>query len=187
MAIVTLTCPHCGFTKKLDNTNIPPSVTKVTCPKCQGHFTCQESIKEAPEAATKETPIIIPSPADMPSQPPLSAGPFPAPTPPPHRKSRKKKLLVFAAVSLSILVGTGLLFTAYYMFLENNDPAYAKNTEQKIALLQNGHFLIRAFAADELGKDGSKTARAFDRCERIVESRATPVGHHKKTIKGTRS
>jgi Zn finger protein HypA/HybF involved in hydrogenase expression len=38
-----LTCPHCGFSKELDETSVPLTRTKATCPKCRLHFFYQET------------------------------------------------------------------------------------------------------------------------------------------------
>ena len=38
MALKTLTCPHCGFFRDLDEALLPPAGTVVNCPKCRGKF-----------------------------------------------------------------------------------------------------------------------------------------------------
>jgi len=38
MALVTLTCPHCGFSKDRDDSLLPPAGTRVNCPRCGGQF-----------------------------------------------------------------------------------------------------------------------------------------------------
>lgn len=48
MAIVTLSCPHCGFSKDLNLDSAPPNGTKVTCPKCRGSFTYMQPDAEVP-------------------------------------------------------------------------------------------------------------------------------------------
>ena len=41
MALRTLTCPHCGFSKALEEGLLPPSGTTVNCPQCRGQFTLE--------------------------------------------------------------------------------------------------------------------------------------------------
>ena len=61
MALVTLTCPHCGFSKELEESLLPPPGTTVNCPKCQGQFPL---ITVAPPAAPRS---MHPSDCDPPS------------------------------------------------------------------------------------------------------------------------
>jgi len=49
MAMATLTCPNCGFSKKLDEFLLPSVETKVTCPKCRGQFSYGSCDPMAPE------------------------------------------------------------------------------------------------------------------------------------------
>jgi len=106
MSMVTLACPHCGFSKDLVNTSMPPIGTKVTCPKCRGHFTWLESQAEAPSASTGDLPIRAPKPADSP-HPSLSSElpPLDIPRAPirPQPWTRKKKLIAFVVIPLGIL------------------------------------------------------------------------------------
>ena len=57
MALATLTCPHCGFFKDLDETLLPPTGTTVTCPKCQGRFPLQ---LDPPAAMEPSPPVTLP-------------------------------------------------------------------------------------------------------------------------------
>lgn len=41
MALTTLTCPHCGFSKGIEATRLPAPGTTVHCPKCRGRFLLQ--------------------------------------------------------------------------------------------------------------------------------------------------
>jgi hypothetical protein len=38
MELVTINCPHCGFTKDLERQKIPKDAKTVTCPKCKQSF-----------------------------------------------------------------------------------------------------------------------------------------------------
>lgn len=78
---MTLTCPHCGFSKDLDKTSMPPIGTKVTCPKCRGHFTYLETQAEAPSVPSGDLPSFASPPADNPSPPPLPPKLPPPPLP----------------------------------------------------------------------------------------------------------
>jgi predicted Zn finger-like uncharacterized protein len=121
MAIVTLNCPHCGFSKNLDKTSIPPTGTKVTCPKCRNHFTYLESQAEAPLAPLGDLPICDPPPTDSPSLPPLPPKPTPHHVqratirqPPQARNVEKRKSIGF---KIGILLAAVHLCLAILMFL----------------------------------------------------------------------
>lgn len=38
MSQLNITCPHCGFSKNIDQQRIPPGVKTIKCPKCQQSF-----------------------------------------------------------------------------------------------------------------------------------------------------
>ena len=42
-----LTCPHCGFSKQVDEATLPPRVNKVTCPHCRESFPLLRSTTSA--------------------------------------------------------------------------------------------------------------------------------------------
>jgi glutaredoxin len=44
MDLVTLMCPHCKFTKRLDKSSLPPEKTNAKCPKCKGNFLLDYSL-----------------------------------------------------------------------------------------------------------------------------------------------
>ena len=48
MSQLTITCPHCGFSKDVERQRIPAGVRNITCPKCKQPFAFQKS--EAPGA-----------------------------------------------------------------------------------------------------------------------------------------
>ena len=87
MALVTLTCPHCGYSKELDEMLLPPAGTKVTCPKCRGHFPLE--ICDPPKVAeppSPSAPAFSASAAEPPAAPQLAQWfdpHVPPPSPPP--------------------------------------------------------------------------------------------------------
>ena len=71
MTHMTITCPFCGFTKDIEQSAIPPNVTRATCPKCRQVFDLGAAMKERqplPETFAEET--VVPPPELPPSQPP---------------------------------------------------------------------------------------------------------------------
>ena len=56
MALVTLACPHCGFSKDLEESLLPPAGTKVTCPKCRMHFPLQTADPPPPPPSPHSSP-----------------------------------------------------------------------------------------------------------------------------------
>lgn len=71
MSMFTLTCPHCGFSKDLILSSIPPIGTSVTCPKCQGQFAFQKKQAEASQTTSDDLPIVDTPPEDSQFPPPL--------------------------------------------------------------------------------------------------------------------
>lgn len=67
MAMVTLTCPHCGFSKALNESILPPTGTKVACPKCKGNFFYHGAPAESPQTQTIEFARADSLPTDNPS------------------------------------------------------------------------------------------------------------------------
>ncbi len=63
--MLKLTCPHCGFSKEIDQTRLPPAAAKAKCPQCQQSFTLTTAVSE--DVASAE---IEPSPIE---QRPLTA------------------------------------------------------------------------------------------------------------------
>jgi uncharacterized membrane protein YjgN (DUF898 family) len=61
MAMKTLTCPHCGFFRDLDEALLPPAGTVVNCPKCRGKFPLL--IDDSQRAG--EAPLALMQPASV--------------------------------------------------------------------------------------------------------------------------
>ncbi len=56
-----LTCPYCGFSKTVAAEQIPPNVTKVTCPKCQQDFPFKAQVplpSTTEETQEHQTPAV---------------------------------------------------------------------------------------------------------------------------------
>lgn len=53
---MTLTCPHCGFSKEIDPARIPAGMTRVICPRCKEPF-------PRPEAPAESAPDFVAEPA----------------------------------------------------------------------------------------------------------------------------
>jgi len=50
-----ITCPHCGFSKQIDDAQLPAGVTKVNCPKCKQSFPLPGKVEDA--TFTQEQPL----------------------------------------------------------------------------------------------------------------------------------
>lgn len=55
-----LTCPHCQFSKEVDETKLPPKVNKVTCPRCRESFRLQRPATSKIEHVVVGDPIVSP-------------------------------------------------------------------------------------------------------------------------------
>lgn len=44
-----ITCPHCGFSKQIDENQLPPAITRVNCPKCKQSFPLQQIQEPSPQ------------------------------------------------------------------------------------------------------------------------------------------
>ena len=53
-----ITCPHCGFSKELQQNLLPEDATKANCPKCRQSFLLQPEVQDKPllEAINIEPP-----------------------------------------------------------------------------------------------------------------------------------
>jgi hypothetical protein len=71
MADLTLTCPHCGFSRTMPAENVPDRPMRVTCPKCRESFAYRKT-EEAPAPPEVESPLT-------PSVPPASGAEAPEP------------------------------------------------------------------------------------------------------------
>ncbi|HBG04337.1 MAG: hypothetical protein A2075_17665 [Geobacteraceae bacterium GWC2_58_44] len=89
MALATLTCPHCGFFKDLDENLLPPAGTTVTCPKCRGQFPLQ--VGDPPAAPQPPQP-----PQTSDSVMPPSPEPYPHPSSTQAAASERRRTLTFS-------------------------------------------------------------------------------------------
>lgn len=89
---MTLTCPHCGFSREIDPARIPPGPVRVTCPQCREGFEfhppereaeeekngpeqeLEAAFEPAPESPASGAPLSAPSPAETSPEPPHRAG-----------------------------------------------------------------------------------------------------------------
>jgi hypothetical protein len=55
MAKIRITCPHCGYSKDVDQEVIPAGVARVNCPSCRERFTLEEAGGDVPR--TVEEPF----------------------------------------------------------------------------------------------------------------------------------
>ncbi len=51
-----ITCPHCGFSKQIDQKQLPPDISRVNCPKCKQSFQLQQETQQT------ETPADVTAP-----------------------------------------------------------------------------------------------------------------------------
>ncbi|WP_230199010.1 DUF898 family protein [Geotalea daltonii] len=65
MPRISITCPHCGFRREMEDSAIPAGVTRATCPKCRQPFPLHDSID-------KETSTAPRPPEVQPSPPPIN-------------------------------------------------------------------------------------------------------------------
>ena len=74
METVTITCPHCGYSKETPRSAIPARATTATCPRCRGTFPLPFGGEEAPvrplspsgDGSTTESPGAPPLPPSFP-------------------------------------------------------------------------------------------------------------------------
>ncbi len=81
MSLITITCPACGHSKRLDRAAVPANVARVRCPACAGSFAFADAVREAGEtppdpAPAAGTPV---SHGDGPSAVPPASPPVYAP------------------------------------------------------------------------------------------------------------
>lgn len=74
MPRVTITCPHCSFSRAMDDAAIPAGVTRATCPKCRQGFALSEAIRPPAVVSPPKPP---PAQADPPPLVPPAATPKP--------------------------------------------------------------------------------------------------------------
>ncbi len=51
MEQITLSCPHCGFSKEIEHTRIPAGTNNIQCPKCKRSFSLESSFTFEPAPA----------------------------------------------------------------------------------------------------------------------------------------
>ena len=73
---ITITCPHCGFSKAVDRATIPARLKCINCPECKKSF----QLEEMPEPAAEAQPVTPPSPGntEVAGSPPPAAPTAPA-------------------------------------------------------------------------------------------------------------
>jgi uncharacterized membrane protein YjgN (DUF898 family) len=86
MPRISITCPHCGFRREMEDTAIPAGVTRATCPKCRQAFPLGEAMGSH---IPVEKPPVEPPPLPAADQP---AQEMDAPTP----AAPRRKMLRFS-------------------------------------------------------------------------------------------
>lgn len=116
MALKTLTCPHCGFFRDLDEALLPPAGTVVNCPKCRGKFPLL--VDDAQTAGAGAASLALLSASVAPGEPltalqgtqetkgteglngsdvsQQSPEPYPAPSPTPVAARERRRTLSFS-------------------------------------------------------------------------------------------
>ena len=67
MSHLTITCPHCGFSKSVERQRIPADAKTITCPKCKRPFAFEKSGEPAPQQPQPAPPVELT--VEMPPQP----------------------------------------------------------------------------------------------------------------------
>jgi len=103
-ALVTVTCPHCPYTTRIDRSRIPAGGARARCPRCKGEIILHQT---PPETMRPEPP----APAQPAAQPPA---PSPAAAEPPRagksgKENRQYRRIPFA---VDILVNKAILMKA---------------------------------------------------------------------------
>lgn len=165
MAIVTLSCPHCGFSKDLNNTSIPPIGTKVTCPTCRGsfsYFPAQEEVSIVPSRDLPDDRPPVKSSALPPLPPKLPTPRIPLAAVPKISSNTKKRdlriiLAIIIPVSLVFFYGLSFLYTKITVQLEAEEwnalgaiTAFEQN--ERDGILSKSESLLLASNYDELDK-----------------------------------
>lgn len=76
---MTLTCPHCGFSKEIDPARIPSGMTRVICPRCKEPFPRPEALAENPSKVVEEPAVSAEATeaASLPMEPTRAVPPAP--------------------------------------------------------------------------------------------------------------
>ncbi len=56
MARVTITCPHCGFSRVMEEAAIPAGVERATCPRCRQGFALDAAVRKVEPVAAEPLP-----------------------------------------------------------------------------------------------------------------------------------
>ena len=91
MTLITITCPHCGFSKEMKETRLPPDCTRATCPRCKGEFPLRRGRNEAAEAPPAFG-LGTPPPSPPPPQPGEQAQASPPPLPAREQRAPRRTL-----------------------------------------------------------------------------------------------
>jgi len=67
MSITNITCPHCGFSKDVNSSQIPAGKKTIKCPKCQQTFSLEANPKHGDEMGFEIDDTTPPQPAAVPS------------------------------------------------------------------------------------------------------------------------
>ncbi len=54
--MLELTCPHCGFSKQIDQSQLPGGATRASCPRCKQSFSLPTN---EPQQATSASPEMV--------------------------------------------------------------------------------------------------------------------------------
>jgi predicted Zn finger-like uncharacterized protein len=66
MAYISIRCPHCGYSKKTDESQIPPGSTRIKCPECGEIFPLNQSIQSSVASAQAGVGADKPLPTEEP-------------------------------------------------------------------------------------------------------------------------
>jgi hypothetical protein len=66
MSDLTMSCPHCGFTRTLPAEQVPARPVRATCPRCRQSFSYRKPASDATPPQTESSPLppIVPAGAD---------------------------------------------------------------------------------------------------------------------------
>jgi uncharacterized RDD family membrane protein YckC len=116
---MTLTCPHCGFSKDIDPTRVPSGMTRVICPRCKEPFPRPETFAESTPDFVEE-PAASAEPTEVASPPPSGARPTEAPNAvppaPPLTNAAGLPKAGFWMRAVASLLDSLLLFLVQFVF-----------------------------------------------------------------------
>jgi uncharacterized RDD family membrane protein YckC len=92
---MTLTCPHCGFFRRIERDRVPLTATRATCPRCSKSF---------PLPSAEEAPVFGPA------EPELAIEEVPHPSPTTIPKAGFWIRAVAAVVDLVLVTAVALVF-----------------------------------------------------------------------------